>query len=220
MNNAQRGMCFAEWKKCWDAILLATDGTFSLEEKEARAAITMKAIGVAKSWGDIWTQKQIDHLLAIIWATTQGGNFELQFRQQNQALTRAEGSGFAQAYLDAIRDAAGAAGDQELAGRLRSSAGRESYLSGIAKRIHKVPLCDIDDAQWGDVLAALNHTRLHKEGVHHTHPRSEWQKPKSQRTAAAGRAPASYAPSSMAPAVPAPARTGSIVPQGDGEELF
>jgi hypothetical protein len=207
MTPLQRGMCFAEWKKCWDAILLATDGQTPLEEKEARVKITRKAIGIEKSWGDSWNQKQIDHLLAVIWAVAQGGNLELQLRQVEQPLTRAEGSVFAQYYLDAIRDAAGEAGGHELAQRLSTTTGRESYLNGICRRIHKCELADIADEDWQDILSALNHTRLHKEGRDHNHPKRDEER--QRRQAATAHRPAA-----------APARSGSIVPQAPGEELF
>jgi hypothetical protein len=213
MTPAQRAMCFAEWKKCWDTILLARDRWTTLEkhffndEKAARAGITRKAIGVAKSWGDVWGQKQVDHLLAVMWAISQGSNLELQLRQVDQPLTRAEGSVFAQSYLDAIRDAALLIGADELVERLNSDSGRESYLNGICRRIHKCELADIADEDWQDILSALNHTRLHKEGRDHNHPKREEER--QRRQAATAHRPAAAAP-----------RTGSIVPQAPGEELF
>src|SRR5688500_8605799 len=127
MTTDQRKMCFAEWRKCWIAIVDASGGQTTADEKDVRHAVTVKAIGRAKSWGDLWQQKEIDRLLGVMWAIAQSGNFALQLRQQNQPLTRAEGSVFAQAMLEAIGIA---------------PHGREAYLDGICQRIHKCPLCD------------------------------------------------------------------------------
>ena len=172
MTTDQRAMCFAEWKKCWVAIVVASGGQTTADEKAVRAGVTAKAIGGAKSWGAPFNNREVDRLLAVMWAIAQSGNLRLQLRQIDQPLTRAEGSDFAQAMLTAIGI---------------EPHGREAYLNGICQRIHKVPLCDIDDEQWGDVLAALNHTRLHKQGVAHSHPRSPWQRRKSTaRPAATG----------------------------------
>ncbi|MGH8187524.1 MAG: hypothetical protein ACREUC_13270 [Steroidobacteraceae bacterium] len=179
----------------------ASGGQTTADENDVRAAVTMKAIGRAKSWGaPNWQQKEIDRLLAVMWAIAQGGNFSLQLRQQNQPLTRAEGSVFAQAMLDAIGI---------------EPHGREAYLNGICQRIHKCPLCDITDDGWVAVLAALNHTRLHKQGAAHSHPRSPWQARKSQRR---GRS------ASVDMHVSCPtgghSRTGSVMPQEEGEADF
>ncbi len=213
MSPDQRAMCFAEWRKCWGAYHALRVGSFPADEKAARVAVTIKAIGQAKSWGGVWQQKEIDRLLAVMFSISASDNLGLQLRQVSQPFTRAEGSEFAQAHLDAI-------GIEQH--------GREAYLDGIAKRIHKRPLCDLDDAQWLDVLAALNHTRLHKEGKDHSHPRSPWQGPKSERAARvaargsrAGQNPASQDKASPTPATGGhTARTGSIVEQRDGEADF
>ena len=164
MTPDQRSMCFGEWKKCWFAIVQASGGQTTVDEKAVRQGVTVKAIGTPKSWGAPFNNKEVDRLLAVMWSIAQSGNLELQLRQIDQPLTRAEGSVFAQTMLAAIGI---------------EPHGREGYLNGICQRIHKCPLCDIEDEQWGDVLAALNHTRLHKQGVAHSHPRSPWQRRKS-----------------------------------------
>lgn len=195
MTSDQRAMAFVEWKKCWVAIVRGSGGSTTADEKAVRQAVTKKAIGLAKSWGDPWSNKEFDHLLAVVWSIAQSGNFDLQMRQVNQALTRAEASGFAQAMLAAI-------GIEEH--------GREAYLNGICQRIHKVDLSEVDDDQWIDVLGALNHTRLHKQGVAHSHPRSPWQRRKAPAAGpAAGRAMAGQTLTSPPAAAPA------VVDEGD-----
>lgn len=183
MNNDQRAMCFAEWKKCWAALQESAAVTNFADEKAARVAITRKAIGREKSWGDPWQQKEIDQLLAVMWSISSADSLELQLRQIDQPLTRAEGSVFAQQMLTAIGI---------------DPHGREAYLNAICQRIHRKPLCDINDAEWRDVLAALNHTRLHKQGVGHFHGKAGGAAARRPSQGASHRA-ATQAPKSIQP---------------------
>jgi hypothetical protein len=195
MTTSQRNMLFAEWKKCWIAIVRASGGQTTADEREVRMALTLRATGRAiVSWSDLTRQKDIDRLLLRIWAIAQSGNFDLQLRQQDQVWTRAQHSVLAQSLLDAL-------GIEQR--------GREAYLDAIAKRIHKKPLPAIDDEEWTDVLAALNHSRLHRLGVAHSHP-----KVNTRPTFRAGQKAASQAPAA------GPERTGSIVAQGENEPDF
>lgn len=193
MSPDQRAMCFCVWKECWTAIRRTPAGTRFADEKAARMAITRKAIGLEKSWSDAWAQKQIDRLLGVMWALGHGDNLELQMRQLEQPFARAEASVYARVYLVAI-------GIEE--------GGREAYLNAIAKRIHGKPLCDLDDEEWRDVLSALNHTAMHKQGIAHEHPRSEWQKRKG---AGSTRRSSGTKLAGAVPATELPARTGSVV---------
>ena len=199
MTDAQRRMCFKEWRPCWVAMCAARGSGFPVDERAARLGVTFKAIGKAKSWGDPWTQKEVDRILAVMWSIAQAGNLNLQLRQVNQPITRMESSLFAQAMLAAI-------GVEQH--------GREAYVNGICRRIHKRNLVDISDAEWIDVLAALNHTRMHKTGVAHSHPRSTWQRRGGRNRAGAG-APAKK---SAAPSTGAAARTGG--PEVPNENPF
>lgn len=188
MSPDQRKMLFAEWRKCWTAIVATRAGSYPADEKAARMAITAKVVGHEKSWGAVFGQREIDRLLAVLWAISRGGDFNAQMRQVNQPFTRAEHSVFASHYLDALEIEAH---------------GREAYLNGIARRIHKCELADINDEQWLDVLAALNHTRMHKLGIKHSHPRSEWQNGKRRSEDSA-----SFDLGSAAPATETHSRTG------------
>lgn len=164
MTAEQRAMCYAEWKKCWLAIVRASGGQTTADERAVRMGVTAKAVGGPRSWAAPWNNHEVDRLLAVMWSIAQPGNFDLQMRQIEQPLRRAEASTLAQALLAAIGI---------------EPHGREAYLDGICHRIHKCALCEIDDTQWPDVLAALNHTRMHREGKAHSHPRSPWQRRRS-----------------------------------------
>ena len=196
MNSEQRAMCFAEWKKCWVAIVRASGGQTTADERAVRMGLTAKALGTPKSWSAPWNNREVDRLLAVMWAIAQPGNLDLQLRQIEQPLRRAEGSVLAQSLLAAIGI---------------EPHGREAYLDGICRRIHKCALCEIDDTQWPDVLAALNHTRMHREGESHSHPRSPWQRRRSS-----SRGPVvSPRPVDPAPARPVPAPAAEEQDDGD-----
>lgn len=154
MTSEQRAMCFGEWKKCWFAIVQASGGRTTADERGVRMGVTAKALGKPRSWSAFWSNGDVDRLLAVMWAIARPGDLAAQIRQLDQPLTRVEGSSFAQALLAELGIA---------------EAGRDAYLDGIARRIHKRPLADLSADQWRDVLAALNHSRLHKAGVRHHH---------------------------------------------------
>lgn len=156
MSPNQRSMYFAEWRKCWRVIVLASGGQTVADEDTVRAGLTVKALGYAKS-SRLFDNREFDRVLAAMWAISESSNIDLQLRQINQPFTRADGSEWAKYYLDAI-------GIEQR--------GRNAYLDAIARRICKCALEDVSDENWPDILAALNHTRMHKAGVAHNHPHS------------------------------------------------
>lgn len=221
MTTGQRKMLFKWWRPLWAGFLRARTGAgaYPADERSARHAFTSKVIGQEKSWGSgTWQQPEIDAMLAVMWSIVKSGDFNLQLRQVNQPITRMECSMFCQMQLDGIRAAAAAKGDAELAERLGTPLGRESYVNGVCRRIHKCDLVDLKkDKQWIAILGALHHTREHKEGVAHNHPRSTWQRRggrtlRPRGTAAAGEP--------QAPRSGGPGRTGSVTPERPGEDPF
>jgi hypothetical protein len=149
----------AEWAKV--RAYLREHG-MSPKEADAQRMIIHVKVGAVNAQGEptssiFLSNKEFDRVLALFWAYTQPGSLTAQLRQVNQSLTRAEASEAAQAWLAIlVRPEDG-------------ERGREAYLDAICKRIHKKPLMDIDDDEWIDVLAALDHTRKHRQGVAHQH---------------------------------------------------
>lgn len=203
MTNEQRKMYFAEWRKCWVAIVKASGGQTTADETEVRHAVTFKALGCRKSSSG-FNNSDFDRVMAVVWALAQADNFWLQKRQIDQPITRSEASVYAQIYFDDIRKASEAKGDHELVQRISTPEGRERYLGGICRRIHKCELLELHEADWPDVLGALNHTRLHKLGIAHSHPRSPWQK--GHRSAGQKMASADFA--ELTPSTETQSRTG------------
>lgn len=156
MTTTQRKMYFGEWRTCWIAIIKASGGQTTQLEDDVRAAVTFKALGRHKSSRD-FNNTEFDQVLATMWSLSHADDLNLQLRQINQPITRAEGSVYAQAMLDAIEI---------------EPHGREAYLGSICQRIFKKGLATLKDSEWPIILAALNHTRLHKNGIAHNHPRS------------------------------------------------
>lgn len=209
MTTKQRNMLFGEWSQCWAEITRKNGTASGADERTARLAITHKALGrPVASWSDINDQKDIDWLLVVMFGISRSGDFGAQMRQVNQPVTRMECSAWAQWLMEEIGI------DQ---------AGREAYVDGICRRIHKVPLLDLKtDKQWRAVLAALNHTRMHKKGIAHTHPRSLWQRRggKAVRPSGAGQDHAGQNTASHVPATGSSSRTGSVTPAGDDENPY
>jgi len=118
-----------------------------------RHEIHVRALGYDKTH-TAFNNHEFDRVLAVFYAYSQSDNLGLQLRQLNQPLTRAMGSIFAKAFLAQI-------------GVKKES--WEAYLNGIALRACKKPLMDLDDKDWPTILAALNHTRLHRAKAGHKH---------------------------------------------------
>jgi hypothetical protein len=156
MTPVQMRMYRAEWAKCWKAIVNADGGRTTNREDDVRAAVTFKAIGRKKSSRD-FSNTEFDQVMAVIWSISQADNLSFQLRQIDQPLTRAEGSVYCHLMLEAIEIDPHA---------------REAYLGGICRRIFKKELADLRDDEWPTVLAALNHTRVHKNGIAHNHSRA------------------------------------------------
>lgn len=156
MTPIQMRMYRAEWAKCWKAIVIADGGQTTNREDDVRAAVTFKSIGRHKSSRD-FSNTDFDRVMGVIWSIAQSDNLPLQLRQIDQPLTRAEGSVYCTLMMEALEI---------------EPHGREAYLGGICRRIFKKDLADLRDEEWPTILAALNHTRLHKNGIAHNHTRT------------------------------------------------
>jgi hypothetical protein len=151
-------MYFAEWNKARKA--LREHGRSPAEADALRMKIHVKVgavdrLGQPKS-SKALNNREIDRCLAEFWVWSEPLNLNAQLRQLDQPFTRAMGSEEAVFFLKEI-------GVEE--------ADQKRYLDTICRRIFKKPLMDLADHEWPDVLAALNHTRMHKQGIAHGHRR-------------------------------------------------
>lgn len=137
MTPNQRGLYWREWAACRRALI--ESGRSPKEADALRHDLHRRALGDDKSSLN-FTNWEFDRVLAIFWSYSMPDNLSAQMRQENQPSIRSRW--VAEMLLDRI---------DEVAPRHY-----EAYLSGMAGRMCKRSLFELDEGNWITIIAALD----------------------------------------------------------------
>ena len=151
LNAKQLGMYRAEWGKTRKALrdYGRTPAEADAKRKELHTeAGAVKKDGTPKSSLEL-TNPELTNILGLFWVWSYPADLERQLRQIGQKWEH-----YAAGLLEACEV---------------ESHGRAAYLDAICRRIYKKPLAELKMPEWPDIIGALNHTRMHKQGIAHGH---------------------------------------------------
>ena len=127
MTPRQQAMYWAEWGKLRD--VLRARGKTSAEIEAHRGALTVRALGAAKS-SKLFTNSDLDRVIAAIKAATQPSDFAAQMRQQNQPDER-RAAALARCDAACVAMADRSCGEYQFA----TAKTRAGYIAGMSKKL-------------------------------------------------------------------------------------